>query len=151
MFQKSAFPSLLYKFRYFLSIAGLLVLFPVAGQALPEVDRDAIRAVIQAQLDAFQADDAQRAFSFASPSIQDRFATPARFLAMVKASYQPVYRPRSAVFQETIVDQDVVAQQVLLVDSNDQLFMAVYPMEKQPDGTWRIAGCYLTPAKGLAL
>lgn len=151
MFQTSLFFSLLYRTQFVLSIAGLLLLFPLVGQALPETDRDAIRAVIEAQLNAFQADDAQLAFSFASPSIQNRFATPANFLAMVKATYQPVYRSQSAVFQETIVDNNVVAQPVLLVDSNDQLFMAVYPMEKQPDGSWRIAGCYLTPTQGLAL
>ena len=72
---------------------------PAPSEALDEVDRQAIRSVIEAQLAAFQADDGETAFGFASPTIQEMFGNPTNFLAMVKAGYMPVYRPREVRFR----------------------------------------------------
>ena len=68
------------------------------ASGLERSDRDAIRTIIQAQLDAFRADDADAAFSFASPNIQQRFGDPSQFMRMVKTGYAPVYANRQAFF-----------------------------------------------------
>ncbi len=36
-------------------------------------------------------------------------------------------------------------QQVMLMDTDGKLSRALYVMERQPQGIWRIVGCYLLP------
>lgn len=62
---------------------------------LTAADKADMSAVIQQQIAAFRADNAELAFSFASPGIQSQFQTAAQFVAMVQAMYAPVYRPQS--------------------------------------------------------
>jgi hypothetical protein len=111
--------------------------------ALPDADRAAIRAVIQRQLDAFRRDDAPAAFALASPAIQERFHDPATFLAMVRESYQAVYRPRHVTFLDTVVSDDQVLQKVLVIGPDGDQVLAVYPMAHMPDGSWTTDGCLL--------
>ena len=53
---------------------------------------------IEAQLAAFAADDADKAFSYAAPGIRALFITAERFLSMVREGYPVVYRPASVTF-----------------------------------------------------
>lgn len=132
-------------------IAGLLLLLagfaPAAAQAPAAGDRGAIEQVIRDQMAAFRADDAAAAFAFASPSIQAMFGTPERFLAMVRRGYAPVYRPRSVEFRELAPRDGALVQRVLVVGPDGVPEVALYVMEQQPDGRWRIAGCFLTKAE----
>lgn len=116
--------------------------FASAGE-LSDADKMSIRDTIKAQLDAFKIDDAETAYGYAAPHIQKMTGTPAAFLKMVRASYDPVYRPRAVFFQDITMMDGVPAQRVLLMDRNGSPVLAVYPMERQDDGTWRIAGCML--------
>jgi hypothetical protein len=111
-------------------------------------DREAIRRVISQQLDAFQRDDEVEAFSYASPSIQAQFKTPAEFMRMVRNGYEAVYRPRSTRFLEVFVLDGQVVQPLEVVAQDTAVVMAYYLMERQPDGTWRISGCVLGKAQG---
>jgi hypothetical protein len=115
---------------------------------LGAADREAIRRVISQQLDAFQRDDEIEAFSYASPSIQAQFKTPAEFMRMVRSGYEAVYRPRSTRFLEAIVMDGQIVQPLEVVASDASLVMAFYLMERQPDGSWRISGCVLGRAEG---
>jgi hypothetical protein len=116
------------------------------GGSLSEADRNAIRNVIEAQLAAFRADDGETAFGFASPSIQRQFGNPATFLAMVKAAYMPVYRPREVQFRRLVELEGEPVQLVLLVGPDFAVVTAYYIMQQQADGTWRINGCVLREA-----
>ncbi len=118
---------------------------------LTAADRDAIRAVIEAQIAAFRADDGVAAFSFASPSIQRQFGDPANFLSMVKTGYLPVYRPREVQFRALIEDRSEPVQPVLLVGPELDVVTAYYVMQRQADGLWRIDGCVLRRAPERAL
>lgn len=119
-----------------------------AQEKLSESDSRAVRAVIEAQLDAFRKDDAPRAFSYASEGIRENFGTPERFLAMVRSAYPVVYRPRSIDFQPALILQGVVVQPVRMTDAEGRGWLAVYPMQKQPDGSWRVDGCQLGKLSG---
>ena len=110
-------------------------------------DRVAIRSVVKRQLLAFQNDDAATAFSFASPGIQAQFRTPEKFMQMVKTAYKPVYRPRSVLFEDLTLVDGVLTQPVILLNAEGVPMLAVYLLEKQPEGTWRINGCYLVPTE----
>ena len=109
--------------------------------ALDPADAAAIRTVIEHQLSAFRADDGAQAFSYASPAIQSIFKDPDSFMTMVRAGYQPVYRPREFEFRDLVAVEGRWTQRVLVVGPDGVPVIAQYVMERQPDGTWRIDGC----------
>jgi Domain of unknown function (DUF4864) len=115
---------------------------------LAAADRDAIRTVIGDQMAAFKRDDAAAAFGFAAPNIQDMFGTPEHFLAMVRQGYQPVYRPSDVRFGELVRIDGSLAQLVHVVGPDGVPQLAVYFVERQPDGRWRITGCVLSLEPG---
>jgi hypothetical protein len=129
------------------SLAGFL---PAAAGAEPvsAADTQAVRAVVEAQLAAFAADDGQRAFSYAAPSIRAMFGTPERFMAMVRGSYPVVYRPSAVVFLHPAWLQGQLVQGVHLTDAGGALWLAVYTLERQADNSWRISGCTVQPSAG---
>ncbi len=115
---------------------------PPSSLAAP--DQEAIHQVIQSQLDAFQRDDGATAFGYASPVLQQKFGDPATFMQMVKSGYPPVYRPRSVAFDKLVDTQQGPDQILRLVGPDGNSYLAHYLMQKQPDGSWMINGCYLT-------
>ena len=106
-------------------------------------DQQAILGTIRAQLDAFQTDDGARAFSYATPQLRDLFGTPENFMAMVRGGYQPVYRPRSVEFLDARIVDGRTSQAVRFVGPDGSAVIAIYTMERQPDGSWRIAAVQL--------
>lgn len=128
-----------------------LVMSLIAGAALAQspADRAAIQGVITQQLDAFQRDDADAAFDKASPMIQHMFGTPRNFMMMVAHGYPPVYRPRSSSFGPLVNDGDTIIQKVEIVGPDGVNYLALYAMEQQPDGSWKINGCELTATESV--
>lgn len=112
-----------------------------------DTDRETICAVIKQQLSALQRDDAEMAFSFASPEIQSKFGTSANFLLMVKVAYPAIYRPRSVVFDRLALVEGTPTQEVVLLSPDGELVKAFYQMEQQADKTWKIGGCFLIPVQ----
>ena len=132
------------------SLTLFTVALPINAQQMDvnDIDRAAIRSVIQRQLQAFQADDAAAAFEFASPEIREKFGTAENFLRMVKLAYVAVYRPRSVMFENLVTVKGIPTQEVFLLGPDGNLVKALYLMELQPNGTWKISGCFLVPAAG---
>jgi hypothetical protein len=117
----------------------------VAGDAvnLSAAEQASIQKVIESQLAAFQREDALEAFTFASPGIQQRFGNPDNFIAMVRSSYRSVYRPLEVEFREIRLLNGQPAQIMYFLGPDGVPITAIYFMEKQPDGSWRIDGVYL--------
>lgn len=113
-----------------------------------------VRAVIEAQLKAFAADDATKAFSFAAPGIRELFGTPQQFIGMVRTSYPVLLNPTSVVFLKVVRANDGVAdelrQSVQLTDTDGRLWLATYHLLRQADKSWRIGGCDLVSNQGRA-
>ena len=124
-------------------VASLCALSALAAEPLEPSDRAAVRQVIEAQLAAFAADDAQQAFSYASPTIQETFITARNFLDMVRIAYPVVYRPASLSFQVPYWENDEVWQTVEMRDAQGADWTAIYTLLRQADGVWRINGCVL--------
>ena len=106
-----------------------------------EEDRLQIREIIGAQLEAFHSRDAEKAFSYASPSIQAEFRTPDRFFSMVRKFWPEVYSTRRSEFLQLAEIKGVWIQGVIISDDLGETWLAQYPMELQPDGHWLIDGC----------
>lgn len=119
--------------------------FADAVDRLSNADRSAIRQTIERQIAAFKADDADLAFSFATPMIQDQFGDASRFVAMVKRGYMPVYRPRQVEFSDLLDIRGKPTQRLVVVGPDNDVFNAYYMMEQQADGSWRISACILRP------
>ncbi|MGH8705664.1 MAG: DUF4864 domain-containing protein [Burkholderiales bacterium] len=129
----------------------LLALAPLAVSAqsvLSVADTRAVREVIEAQLDAFRRDDAPRAFSYATAGIRKTFRTPEVFLEMVRTSYAVVYRPQSVQFDPPVVIGGEVVQPVRMTDAEGRAWLALYPMQREASGAWRINGCRLARLAG---
>ena len=133
-----------------------IVLFALAGlatgaRAAPDVsaaDAKAVRAIVEAQLAAFAADDAEKAFSYAAPGIRAMFITAERFLSMVRDGYPVVYRPASVTFLKPEWIDSKLLQRVQMTDTAGAPWMVVYELERQSDKSWRIAAC--VAARGAA-
>lgn len=133
------------------TLIALLFLCATIGAAraqadLPATDRSAIQGVITRQIDAFRHDDADAAFTFASPGIQSQFGTPERFLDMVRRAYPAVHRPRVVEFTALRLSEGAVVQDVELVGPDGAFELARYTMERDSASVWRIAACTLVPS-----
>jgi hypothetical protein len=106
----------------------------------------AAQDVIRSQEQAFSRDDAATAYSFAAPEIQRIFPDADVFMSMVQSGYAPVYRHKSFEFGEARVEGDWVAQRVHIVDADGQAWEALYTLEQQADGSFKITGCTLLKA-----
>ena len=128
-------------------VALVLIVTPAAAQTpatdVGTADRGAIRGVIESQIAAFRRDDGPGAFAFASPNIKRIFGSPENFMAMVRQGYPQVYRPSSVAFGDLVRAEGTLLQLVDIVGPDGLPVVAVYEMERQPDGSWQINGCQL--------
>ncbi len=133
-----------------LSVALAMLVFSVAALAVPLSARDAqtVRTVIQAQLDAFAADDADKAFSYAAPNVRRSVASAEMFLAIVRGQYAMVYRPSSVAFMQPERDGELVVQPVQMSDAEGVAWLAVYTLQRQKNKQWRITGCFVKSTNG---
>jgi len=125
-----------------------VVASPVGAPGLAIEDIAEIRNMIIGQIAAFREDDAEKAFSFAAPAIRKIFRTPEMFLYMVRKSYQAVYRPGKYEFRTIRNIDGKVVQPVTIVGPTGVTETALYIMEIQPDGTWRIGACIMAREPG---
>lgn len=128
--------------------SGLFGSFALHAQPVAPADVTAARAVVQAQLDAIAAGDAEGAFGYAAPGIRAKLGSAEAFLTMVRRGYPAVDQPASIAFLTPEWVDDVLVQQVRLTDRLGKLWIAFYQLERQPDRSWRITGCDLQPIGG---
>lgn len=128
----------------FFALFGMMLALALPAQAqVSSSDQTAIREVIEGQVEAFRRDDGDAAFGYASPNIQGMFGTAETFMDVVRQGYRPVYRPRVFEFREIVTLHGMVTQKVHVIGPDGRPVTAFYPMTQQPDGSWRIEGCYL--------
>jgi hypothetical protein len=116
--------------------------FAIAALTLSPAARaqeESIRAVIEAQIEAFEADDFETAFTFASPTIQGMFGTAQNFGAMVKNGYPMVWRPDNLRFLALDERGGLLFQDVIVRDAEGMLHILEYQMQQDGAG-WKING-----------
>lgn len=121
---------------------------PAHAGPLSANDEKAIIAVVQSQLAAFAAEDAEKAFSYAAPNIRALLGTAANFLEMVRSQYDIVVHPSSVVFFKPKGDSAVSVLKVQMTDEDGDVWNATYTLQRQKNRQWRITGCVITEAIG---
>ena len=130
-----------------LLLTALLVALP--GFTRPASAADDVAAaqnVIRSQEQAFGRDDAAAAYSYAAPAIRERFPGADIFMSMVQNAYAPVYRHKRFEFGEARTEGKWVAQRVHIVDEDGEAWEALYTLEQEADGSFKITGCSLLKA-----
>lgn len=126
-------------------VLALVLTLGLAGAA--QAQSQDIQATIDAQIDAFQADDVTRAFSYASPNIQDIFQTPERFGQMVQQGYPMVWRPAELRYLELRRVAGNLWQRVMITDAQGGIHLLDYQMIPGENG-WQINAVQLLRAQG---
>ena len=133
-------------FNYF-QILVLSFLIQNGAYAITVSDEEEIISVVSAQLQAFQDDDFEKAYSYASPTIKTIFPDYKKFKDMVVGQYQAVYRPKSINIGSVSTEGGVPFLEVYLVDPDGIFVTAIYSMQQQENGSWLINGCFLSQAQ----
>ena len=123
---------------------------PPGHAALRSAEWNSIQLVIDDQLKALRAGDGAKAMSYAAPGLRQRFGTPERFMRMVREGFRPLLDARSSAFLDGAVVDGITIQPLQLVLPDSSVVVALYRMEKQRDGVWRVAGCVIAPSKALS-
>ena len=118
-----------------------------AQNVSPDI-QSATQNVIRDQITAFQSRDHDRAFSHAAPVIRNIFKTTDRFIGMVKGGYLPLYDPENYIFGRNIEIGGKIHQELIVTDQSGKQWQAVYTLQKQPDGSWKITGVKMDPYQG---
>ena len=128
-------------------VQGVLAFSAFAGEA----EIRSAQQTIDSQLRAFQAGDDETAYSYAAPNIKKLFPTVQSFMGMVASGYQPVHRPTNYSFGKVEeMSPTSIIQQVLIVGPDGKDYEAIYTLELQPDGLYRITGVSLRAANSLS-
>ncbi len=131
----------------------LMVGLLMATSSYAEDNLATAREVIESQIVAFLNDDVDSAYSFATTGVQKIFPEPQRFFDMVKRNYAPVYRPGNYAFGRALSETDgaTIAQELLITGPKGKNWRAVYVLERQDDGNYRINGVRLSKLKGSSI
>lgn len=109
-----------------------------------------IATTITDQIAAFQADDFDTAFSYASPNIKRLFGTPERFGQMVRDGYPMVHRPAEVTMLDQRPMDGRIQQNVMIRDQSGRVHMLAYQMIETDQG-WQINGVQLLRAPELGV
>ena len=128
---------------------------PVAAPAavssrlgLSGLERDRIRAAVRGQVRALAAHDADGAFAYLTPLIQDHFASAGRFLQSVNRDLAPVFRSREFALTGLEREASDAIQHVVFTGPAGGEWLARFKLVRQPDGRWRIKSCHVEAAEG---
>jgi hypothetical protein len=135
-----------------LAFAPLMLLFLSIFAHAGDAEIKSAQATIDAQIKAFSRGDNAEACGYAAPSIQQIFPTVDSFMSMVTGAYQPVYKPQSYDFGKAEeMGATQVIQQLLIVGPDGKDYEALYRLERQPDGSYKITGVSLKASNTLSM
>jgi len=119
------------------AVAGVILsVFMAFGAQAQQAE---IQGTIGDQITAFQADDFDTAFTFATPRLQELFVSPQNFQRMVTGGYPMVHRPAEVRYLDLRQENGAFMQKVEIIDAQGKRHLLDYRMEPTEAG-WRIGG-----------
>lgn len=103
-----------------------------------------IQSTIGNQIEAFQTDDFETAFDFASPNLRRLFGSSENFRSMVTRGYPMVWKPAEVRYLELAEVGGSFFQKVLIKDQKGIVHILGYRM-LETDMGWKINGVQLLP------
>ncbi len=129
-------------------LAPLLFTVPVLAG---DDEIKAAQGSVAAQLQAFRAGDDAGAYSYAAPNVKRIFPTLDSFMDMVAGGYSAVRHSQSYSFGKVReMSPSAIIQEVLIVGPDGKDYEAIYTLELQSDGIWRITGVSLRAASSVS-
>ncbi len=125
-------------------IVFCLGLLTITGPARAQ-DSAAIQSTITSQLQAFNDRDIDKAWSYASPTIQSMFRTPENFGTMVRNGYPMVWTNADPKFLDLREVDGSLWQKLLIRDTGGALWVLDYKMI-QTEAGWQIDAVSIIPA-----
>ena len=126
-------------------IFGFIFGFWLLATSVFAQDNRAIEDVIGGQLEAFNAGDIDKAWSYASPNIKRLFGSSANFGNMVQQGYPMVWDNAEVRFLDLRDVRGNLWQKVTVRDTQGGLHVLDYQMVETAEG-WQINGVQLLPA-----
>lgn len=130
---------------FLLAVLIFVAAFQVRAQSEPD-----IQAVIANQFDAFSKGDLERAYSYASPTIQTFFPTPEVFGQLVRSKYPMIWAPQKVTYLGLRSEGARLLERVQVIGPDGALSLFDYEM-MQVDGVWRINGVFPVKVDGVGV
>lgn len=131
--------------RFASLVASLVLVSPPLVHAEDPVAE--AQAVISGQIEAMMSDNADKAYSYASPDIRSLYPDKDVFLAMVQRNYEPVYRAGNFAFgrSKLVGGGEMVLQEVMISARQGKDWTAIYEMRLMNDGSYKVNGVRMMP------
>ncbi len=124
-------------------VIGLMAdINPILAQSTSDKLDDS-QLVVENQIKAFHQGAHEKAFSYASPSMQVFFRDVENFIRMVKRGYNPIYAAKNWAFGRSRTDGEKIHHEVLIAGPKGKEWVALYSLQKQDNGDWKIISVQL--------
>jgi hypothetical protein len=121
-----------------LGLALPLLLISLVLLSLPaQAQEEPIQQTITNQIEAFRAEDFERAYGYASPTIHQMFGPTQNFANMVVTGYPMVVNPAQVEMMDLRSVAGTLWQRVRITDQVGRAYLLDYQMVEGPEG-WLI-------------
>ena len=136
------------KFKIVVLLTTMLVLSTAAIAQTNQNQLSASQLVVENQIKAFHQRQHEEAFNYAAPALRIVFRDVENFIRMVKRGYNPIYAAQNWSFGRSRTEGEKNHHEVLISGPNGGEWTALYTLQKQIDGMWKIVGVQLLKSTG---
>jgi hypothetical protein len=124
--------------------ASLVATLVLVAPLMVHAEDPALQAqsVISEQIKALMRDDAEKAYSYASPDIRMMYPDKNAFLTMVQKNYEAVYHAGNYAFgrSKLVGGGEMRFQEVMITGPGGKDWTAIYEMRLMDDGSYKVNG-----------
>ena len=136
------------KFKLIVLLTSMLVFSTIAYAQTGQAQLSASQLVVENQIKAFHQRQHEEAFQYAAPALRIVFRDVDNFIRMVKRGYNPIYAAQNWSFGRSRTTDGKIHHEVLISGPNGGEWTALYSLQKQADGMWKIVGVQLLKSTG---
>ena len=130
-------------------ISLLVFMLAISGVAIAQTEQlSDSQQVIENQIRAFHQRDHEEAFGYAAPALRIVFRDVENFIKMVKRGYNPIYAAQNWAFGRSRTEGTKIHHEVLISVPKGGEWVALYSLQKQQNGMWKIVGVQLLKSTG---
>jgi hypothetical protein len=135
-------------FKLIVILTSMLVFSGSSYAQTDQIQLSASQLVVENQIKAFHQRQHEEAFQYAAPALRIVFRDVENFIRMVKRGYNPIYAAQSWAFGRSRSEGEKIHHEVLISGPNGGEWTALYSLQKQEDGMWKIVSVQLLKSTG---